>query len=344
MPLRNIRRHSRAMAMAGARRRARKKSAAGAPALPPLKLSPAWLLALYGILPLCALFLLVDWLAFDLRLSRALPADPHSMQWFNLFFMLPHIFASLFTFFDRDYVLAYRRRLGISLPLILAAAILFPLLFGYGLFMLLIAVYTVYHLMGQQTGIAALLARHKSWRHEAWRWSSFLALGVLYVVIMVGNPGLAQGLRPWIPWILGGFLATAVLVARQSRTGMGTAYIAANSTMIVACYGLYLANLPFFMILVPRFVHDVTAFFFYVTHNTNRNRERPRNLVSRLRLAVDLPESIWTPATGILCTAFVTFVLKEYLVFILSFLALFHYYWEGVMWKHGSPHRQQIYV
>lgn len=54
---------------------------------------------------------------------------------------------------------------------------------------------------------------------------------------------------------------------------------------------------------------------------------------------------IVTPAAALLASvAMTTFLPQGILLFSLLFLAFFHYYWEGVMWKNGSPHRKNIYV
>lgn len=309
-----------------------------------MRIKPAYLLGIYGIIPVIVLFLAADFGLNDLRLSRRLPADPHAMQWFTMFFMLPHIFASLFTFLDRDYLVAYRERLMVSVPLIVVAMVAIPFVFGGSLFRLMVAVYTVFHLVSQQTGIAAMVARSKSGVYQAWKWLSFIAVLMISIVAQADFPTLHRMLQVALPAFILVYGALTLLACRQSKTRVGVGYIAANSLMIVICYGLALVNLPFFVILIPRVVHDVTAFFFYISHNTNRNREQSFNWVSRLRKWLRLPEYVFTPLLGILCTALATATLGEGIFFVVVFLGLLHYYWEGVMWKQGSLHRANIYV
>lgn len=309
-----------------------------------MRIKPAYLLGVYGIIPVIILFLAADLLLNDWQLSRSLPSDPHTMQWFTMFFMLPHIFASLFTFFDREYLMAYKDRLAVSVPLILVAMVGIPFLFGAPVFRLIVAVYTIFHLVSQQTGIAAMVARNKSGAYHAWKWVSFFAIMMISIVASADFPALHRALYVALPVFLLLYGVLTLLAARQSKTAVGKYYIAANSLMIVACYGLALVNLPFFVILIPRVVHDVTAFYFYISHNANRNREQPLNWVSRLRKWLRLPEYAFTPLMGILCTALATATLGEHIFFVVIFLGLLHYYWEGVMWKQGSPHRANIYV
>lgn len=309
-----------------------------------MRIKPGYLLGIYSIIPVVILFIAADLWLNDLQLSRALPADPHSMQWFTMFFMLPHIFASLFTFVDRDYLVAYRDRLVVSVPVILMVVIVVPLLFNAPLLQLIVAVYTLFHLISQQTGIAAMIARNKSAVYHAWKWVSFFAVLMISVLAQANVPGFRDLLYLALPFFILFYGALTLLSARQSKTVAGARYIAANSAMIVICYGLALARLPFFVILIMRVVHDVTAFYFYISHNANRNRERHLNLISRLRKWVRLPEYVFTPLMGVLCTFLATVVLGEGILFAIIFLGLLHYYWEGVMWKQGSPHRASIHV
>lgn len=63
--------------------------------------------------------------------------------------------------------------------------------------------------------------------------------------------------------------------------------------------------------------------------------------MARLFSKIPLPEYIVTPAAALLASVAMTTFLPQG---ILLFLAFFHYYWEGAMWKNGSPHRKNIYV
>lgn len=309
-----------------------------------MRIKPVYLLGIYSVIPVVALFLAADLWLNGLRLSRSLPADPHTMQWFTMFFMLPHIFASLFTFFDRDYLLAYKERLVVSVPLILVVMVVVPLLFDAPLLQLIVAVYTLFHLISQQTGIAAMIARNKSAVYQAWKWLSFFAVLMISILAQADLPGFHNVLYVVLPFFILLYGALTLFAAKQSKTATGMGYIAANSVMVVICYGLALAKLPFFVILILRVVHDVTAFYFYVSHNANRNRERHLNLISRLRQWLRLPEYVFTPLMGVLCTVLATATLGDNIFFAVIFLGLLHYYWEGVMWKQGSPHRTNIYV
>jgi hypothetical protein len=313
---------------------------------PGAALSPVWLLALYGIVPASLLFYLWDLTLNDSTWTRALPEDPHSIQWFTLFFMLPHICSSTLTMLDGEYVRHYRKRLLVSIPLMLLVMAIFFQFLGVAAFSIFIAVYTIQHLVSQQTGIASMLARNKSKRHETWKWVQIVSVSVLYVAILTGNKlvhdvanAISIGAVPALVWL-------GLQVAREARTDKGRLYVHANTVMTCVFIFFFWVGQPFFMILIPRFVHDVSAFSFYVSHNANRNSEVKHNLVSKLTSFLRLPELIATPATGMIAALGLTVLLagSPWMFPAMTFIALFHYYWESVIWKTGAPHRAYVRI
>lgn len=310
--------------------------------LPLAALSGRWLIALYAIVPFCLLIALFDWLVLQGALTRVLPADPHSMRWFTLLFMLPHIFASMLILADLEYIEHYRRRLAVTLPLLLLASVALPALLGWTAFMVIIAIYTIYHLMAQQAGIAAMLAENRCLWHRLWGGISFVFLTVIYLLVLVPvPPGSA-----WIDMVLAGLGAALILSTWQaysgSRTSIGAGYICANSAMLLACLLFYYVQMPFFLILMPRVVHDITAFLVYVAHNTNRAVARAPSAMGLLQRLVPLPVMYLTPLAGIGLTVMVTYLFQSHMMVLLPFMALFHYHWEAVMWRSGSPLRQHL--
>lgn len=317
-------------------------SAAVDATLPSATLPGRWLLALYCIVPACLLFTFADWLIMDGRLSSALPADPHSMRWFTLFFMLPHIFASMLILVDIRYIQFYRRRLAITLPLFILAAIWLPAVLGWTAFMIIIAIYTIYHLMAQQAGMAAMLAENRCIRHRVWGWASFIFLAVLYLLVLVP----ASPAMPWVDAVLTTLTAVLVVATWQawsrSRTEPGRRYIGANSAMLLACLLFYYLRLPFFLILMPRVVHDITAFMVYAAHNASRANDGEVSAMGIMQRLIPLPAAYLTPLVGIGLTVMVTYLWQSHMMVLLPFMALFHYHWEAIMWRGGSPLRQHI--
>lgn len=299
-------------------------------------------MALYLIVPVCLLFVVVDWLVTGGQISRALPADPHSMRWFTLFFMLPHIFASMLILADVRYIQFYRRRLMVTLPLFVVAAIWLPVLLGWTLFMIIIAIYTIYHLMAQQAGMAAMLAKNRCIRHRIWGWSSFILLAVLYLLVLIP----ASVSVPGVNIMLAALTAILIVSTREawsrSHTKIGRRYIGSNSAMLLACLLFYYLKLPFFLILMPRVVHDITAFMVYAAHNSDRAGSDSPSVMALIQRLIPLPVAYLTPLAGIGLTAMVTYLGSSHMMVLLPFMAMFHYHWEAIMWRGGSPLRQHI--
>jgi hypothetical protein len=129
--------------------------------------------------------------------------------------------------------------------------------------------------------------------------------------------------------------------------------------LILSSFYLYAQQYYFLAILVPRLVHDVTAYIFYVTHDYNKHHQQPRNALYRLSKACQLPIVVVLPALSFA----LAFVLQAYGDFwvsqltefffgveirkvitigLIGYLGLMHYYTESFTWKQDSPYRQFI--
>lgn len=317
----------------------------------PVRLNPMVLLAIYVVVPALLWFALVDYLFTDLRLSHKMEVGPQSILLVGVLLQAPHNFASILTFLDREYIREYRGKLLICLGVTLASLSI-PWFFGEGIFSFFILAYTFYHQSAQQAGIASMLARNKSAWHETWRWMSFVILmfGILYIVARTGQ-GTEVFFQPPLNRIIGTlalvylvlFTAVSFIVYRQAKTKVGRYYVLANTAMFFA-YSLFMyLDLPFFMLFIPVFVHDITAFAFYINHNQNRNRTELVNLVSKVRGVLPMPEYLLTPIAGMLLGMLFLFGMGSSLyVYAAAMLNVAHFYLEGVMWKNGTPHRRHI--
>lgn len=315
------------------------------------RLSPVVLLSIYAIVPVVFLLVLADYLGNDLGFSRRIAFNDHTLLLVGLFLQTPHSFASLFTFFDREYASTYRGKLA-RCVLVAAGSVALIQLVGESLFSLCLVTYNFYHQAAQQTGIAALVARNKSRPHETWRWMSMAILWTGFIAMMVTNNPKAV-VAPWFKdtmlvvaaLFLAAFAVVSYQVARNSKTGVGRLYVAATSAMLYLYVGLYFLNLPLFMIFVPVFVHDISAFAFYINHNTNRNRETKHNFFSRLRNVLPMPEYLLTPGIALLFgTIYMTDFGISFYIYLSIILNMMHFYIEGVMWKADSLHRRYIRV
>jgi hypothetical protein len=123
-------------------------------------------------------------------------------------------------------------------------------------------------------------------------------------------------------------------------------YIFLVSSFFLVSYYFVLAGYIFFAVLAFRFVHDVSAFAFYITHDYNRNLSENKNWFYKVTSFLPLPIILLTP---ILAFGF-AYLLRSvtggiaigYSIIIL--VSMCHFYLESVMWKRNSPHRQYVLV
>jgi hypothetical protein len=316
-----------------------------------------WLLSLYALVPLAVLIVAIDVLLLDRALQRAyLPSEPERWPFWTLIFGLPHIVASLLTMADREYLQHYRNSL--LWPLILffcisIAGYLGPQPLSYTLLFTIIATYTVIHVFSQQIGLTLMMmSTAPTVLFRWWKWFSIGAGLALYVALYGQSqfPHVALGtvrLGDLLAYFAGAMslavVALAIPLTRQSRTKIGTWYLWANVAMIVSAAAINSAGYTLFVILVPRIIHDVSAFIVYITHDTNRNRSQQHNALYRSTRLLRLPPILLLPAASIAIACVLTvnqhYTLVNVFILTVSFL---HYYFEGFIWRGANPHRRHM--
>lgn len=101
--------------------------------------------------------------------------------------------------------------------------------------------------------------------------------------------------------------------------------------------------MPLLAILLPRAVHDSTAFIIYTNHDTNRNTPVPRHFIYRATAGL-LPIWLTCILIAILWGALVTYSGQPWVIFLVIALTLIHYITEAITWKTGSLHRQYLKI
>ena len=301
------------------------------------------LLWVYAVLPLVLVFVLVDHFVFAGTAMRVLPHFPEKLFWYMLIFNLPHIIASFFGFADKEYLAYYRSKLFFGLPIIFLLAFVLPWL-NLSLTIIFIIGYTFYHNVSQQTGIATILMRHRGPAVTAWRATNIILAVTIYGLVYPSalNPALYNYATQFIFILLAVSLILTFVITRKSKTKEGTIY--ALGTTGIACVGMIALMLgyPIITITILRFVHDLTAFIFYITHDMNRNRELKHNLLYRFVLPTTRLYVVGIPLLAVVLTYLIQGKGSATIIQIFFILAVTHYYIEGFMWKNGTPHRREI--
>ncbi len=308
-----------------------------------IRINPLYLLAVYSVLVVGVLVVIFDTLVLDGAIRRNGPQDPHEYIWFTVLFTLPHIFASFFGFLDHEYIDAYGDKLTKGIRYIVLASILLLFLPSTVTFVVF-ALYTMTHVYLQQTGISRSLMRTSNAWHTIWQWSGVLYLFLLYVLIYSDTLTLSTMalIAVSIPLLVTS-LVSAVLAQRNSQTKLGRAYMISTATIPFIGLLFYLLDYWLLVIAIPRIIHDVTAYMFYVSHDHNRFAQAGSNVLYRWFSSIGIPVYIASPAISItLAYPFQAGGLGAAILPVLMAVSFFHYYIEGFMWKHGSLHRKYI--
>jgi hypothetical protein len=321
----------------------------------PLILPHFWLLSLYAIIPISLILIAVDSVFLHSVIQSSLPNDPQSYVWFNVFFVMPHIVASSFSFFDEEYMHYYKSRLLLPIVIISLGTILLPSLVSEDLFQLIYAAWTVVHVVGQQFGIALLTIQRKSTLYVTWKWAG-IALSLCIYLCMFFPPYGDIDWRNYIKWYGGPlFVVFAIVSFMLYRSGsqrpspstyLAAWYICSNFALVLSCWILLILDYPFLTIFIPRAIHDISAFMVYMNHDHNRNSRQTRNLLYYPLSLFGIPPIAQTPLWAIVIGYLCTFVLNrkswgQKLVMIVTFL---HYYTDSFAWQRDSPHRKFVLV
>ncbi len=321
------------------------------------------LLGLYAIIPLCLLLQCLDHWFWQDYLKNSLPSSPYHFVLFQILFGTPHIIASNIVLVSNpDYLKHYKRHIILMTVAIAIAYILGNMLLPYRVLYSFVASWTVYHVLKQQYGIARGVCQLPEPVFKLLLYLSVAAGVVIYIGIFLRN-GLAADQLHWIKHAaaLGCLLLLLAAFVNQHyvSTEFGRWFYWSNVLLVLTSFYLFFQQHYFMAILVPRFVHDATAYLFYVTHDYNKHHRQPQNFIYRFAARCDLHIFIVLPVISFL----LAFALQAYgddlanlitryllgtefykviTLGFLGYLALMHYYMEGLTWQKDSPYRKFI--
>ncbi|MGZ4990987.1 MAG: hypothetical protein ACXV8S_09495 [Methylobacter sp.] len=328
-----------------------------------LSVSFRLLLGLYAIIPLCLLLQLFDGWFWHGFLQQNLPSSPKQFLLFQIIFGTPHIVASsILLVSNTEYLKCYKSKLILMTTVIAIVFGVGSLFIPYTVLYVAVAAWTVYHVLKQQLGVGRGLYRLPDWVFYLLLWLSVTAGLFVYIGIFLKNSLDAQQLQ-WIKLVAGGLCAglvcSALFSQRYATTVSGKCFLWANVLLVLSTFYLFVQQYYFLAILVPRLVHDATAYIFYVVHDYNKHHQQAQNVMYRYAARCHLPIFIVLP----LCSFALAFVLQSYgdslinmitefffgmeirkavTLGLLGYLALMHYYTEAFTWKQGSPYRRFI--
>lgn len=312
-----------------------------------LGISRKVLLYAYVVLPVLVTIVLVDIFFLHSRFFPYLGVDAIFSPFYVILFLLPHIIASFFSFFDHEYIGYYKKHLFIYLPLLLAGtALLLYYDFVWGLVFFLIN--DMWHGVRQQVGVGLILGARPGIMHRLWTLVPFFVGSIGYVFI-VRPTAFLDVFMPYISpaLFIGEILVVLIMFVQLYRSPKQVRwYIFAASMLFLCSYFFILSGYVFFSVLAFRAIHDITAFAFYMTHDYNRAKNGYRNYFYSLITKVPKQVIVLTPVLGI-ALAYLTRLVTDRMVIgfsIIILICMSHFYLESVMWKRNAPHRQFVKV
>lgn len=304
---------------------------------------PKYLFAIYLIVPIVFLVVVCDWFFMDKALRNLMQINPMQILWYVILFGAPHIVASTVAYWDKEYCRYYKKPLlmGIAgaLAISYATYLFLPEVVGF----LLLTSITMVHFVGQQAGISKMFLRQPVEYFRLWQWSM-----VVISCIVAATVGFESGQNylqyvSHASWLLGAYLLfttyLVVLMIKQLPSWRRAWYLLFTHAMAVCVVLFLVLDYPFFVVLVPRMVHDLTAFVFYTAHDASRLQQSRGNYLYRLLHFRPAYVLLGLPLVSISLALLLSNLLPP--VIILA-IAYFHYYIEGVAWKNGTPHRQNL--
>lgn len=328
-----------------------------------LLVSFRWLLGLYLVIPVCLLLQGMDGWFWHEYLRENLPSSPTHFLLFQIMFGTPHIIASATLLVTNgDYFRHFRRKV---LWMTAVVAVVFgvgSLFIPYRVLYIAVACWTVLHVLKQQHGVARGVCRLPEWAFRLLLWLSVAAGIFIYIGIFLNqslDAGQAATIRQVAGVLCAALLVSGLVCQRYADTAFAKWFLWANIGLVLSSYYLYVHQYYFLAILVPRWVHDATAYLFYVTHDYNKHNSVPQNAFYRWAAVCKLPIMLVLPlftfASAFLLQAYGDTVVnffsqhlfgitwhKVVTVGLLGYLGLLHYYTEAITWKQGSPYRRYI--
>ena len=334
-------------------------SAAVLPDTAPKRLPFWFLMTLYIAVPFALVFICIDTFWLNGHYRGLLPQSPYEIYFYNVIFVLPHIIASLILQLNPEYLKVYGRRFtGAALVCVatVTGLVLFSIIMAqtaifYNVMLDVMLIYTaltVYHVFMQQLGLNALFSRYRGLGFQILRWSALVPM-----ITVSMDPALyandknqlfSMAITYSIAISICATIVASILFYRNSKTRAGKLYLLANLCLLATTFIAFHMGYPIF-ILLPRVVHDTTAFSIYVTHARNRAEDTaaaPNILLRPFIKRISPPLFYLSPIVAMALSFPISKNLFIYSSWVIMALTLLHYYIEHMVWRRGSPHRKYI--
>jgi len=313
-----------------------------------ISISPWTLVWIHLMVPLTLAVVIVDYFFLQSSLHNSFSGLPAQYLLFSLIFIEPHIIASAVTLFDKKYMKHYRTKLLISIPAVLLFVFVGPIYLGMTPVIVVVSLFNIYHLFGQQFGIARMLLRVGGYKITVLKWLTLLTVSLIYYATY-GSGELFVLIKDYVKVAaLIGLIVIIILSHQLIRTSdqkVGKVYAWAG----IALVSTFLILIHFEYLLIPlvmsRIIHDLTAYCFYCAHDHNRNQGQVFNWLHMPLMKVGIPGAVSVVIVSLVLAGVLTLNQENYWIYsLLMATGLFHYILEGYIWKFESIHRNYIKI
>ncbi len=289
-------------------------------------------LSTYLIIPILALVSISDLFFFNNRIKNSLPMSLEDILVFNIIFNLPHIFGSSLALARKTYVRHYKKEILIGI--ILSCLIC---LFWFSPFqetaISIFSVLTINHVIGQQMGLGFSFFTGKRFVYLVWQYFGIF-IGVLQFFDLYKFWSILNIFQPLtaISLLLVPYCFLCLHIIKNQKNKLGRWLATGNSLLILSPIAFYISGYMLFTSLIPRFIHDTTAFYAYFVHNFNfaRNDNPVKNKMRGLIPFL----AFYTIFLPIILSAPVSLNwFGGYSLVIGVFISSFHYYTEHFSWR-----------
>jgi hypothetical protein len=323
---------------------------------------PKFFIGIFFICPFFLLIALVDVFVFEGAALRLLPSRPEEWSFWLVIFSLPHIISSFITMADTENIGLYKNKIGKAFIVLGILSILFngviPVTLNnsqiYNFHVILFLVYgffTINHVTTQQLGIGLILSQQApNSNYQIFKWLCISLTFLLFVLVVFrGGANDKDSLLTIYGYYFAGILLTICCyfgykLSSKAKNRQGKLYIYLNLLMFGTILIFAILDYSIFALMVPRIIHDVTAFVIYSNHDANKFLVKKNHLIYTRLTKFPISILAISPMLGILIAFVINNIhpwLALYSLLIFDFL---HYYIESFIWKKEGTHRSHLKI
>lgn len=311
-----------------------------------------FLLFLYLIGLALFLIVLVDTLFLNQTIKSSAIKDSEAFIFLSTVLVLPHIMASNMTLVDKEYFQHYKTPILKAALLGIFVAIISPKIFGITITFLIISVFTMQHVIAQQFGILKSIFSFEA-NNDFVKWQKYSVIAAILIYIAIYREGyLPERYMILVNLLLYCFISLSAIYAyKLLRYALDKKvnklclwYFIANAVLVLLAYFFLVTGYPLFAFLLPRVIHDLSAFTIYIAHDANRNASsNPPNLFYKITNLAKIPPYLACIILSFIFSYMIHMPDNAITVArLITSVTFFHYYIEGIIWKRDGLHRKHV--